>query len=167
MATGLAAQAAAAILPAFVARVEAAAAATALAIYSEATTLAGSLASGVAVTSVSLSAALGSAIPAATVVLIGGEAAVVAAGGAAQGATAIPVNSFTPTRVHPAGEVVSPPTVVGHAARAGLANAALNNAAGYAPRFAWALASQGVDNASLDADISTGLASVWNAVAGA
>jgi hypothetical protein len=75
--------------------------------------------------------------------------------------------AFTPARVHPAGELVSPPTVVGHAARAGLAAAVLNASGTYAPRFALALAAQSLDSSSTDAAISTGIAVVWSAMAGA
>lgn len=167
MASGLAAQADAAVVAAFIARVGVGAAASALNIYTEATTLSANLQSGVAVTSIPISAALGTAIAATTVVLVGNEAAVVAVGGAAQGATAIPVAAFTPTRVHVVGEFVSPPTVAGHAGRAGLAAAVANASATYAPRFAEALASLGIDNGSNDTAIQNGLASVWNVVAGA
>jgi len=71
-------------------------------------------------------------------------------------------------------------TVTGHAARALYATAVLNDpplsliangeviqahARQYA--FALALATQGIDNASTDAAIAIGVASVWNALAGA
>jgi len=71
-------------------------------------------------------------------------------------------------------------TVAGHAARASYASAVLGDpplsliwsAAPIVPArrayaFALALVGQGIDNTSTDAAISNGVASVWNALAGA
>ena len=71
-------------------------------------------------------------------------------------------------------------TVTGHAARAAYANVVLNDpplslawngapvqAAKRSYAFALALVGQGIDVNSTDADISSGVAAVWNALAGA
>ena len=71
-------------------------------------------------------------------------------------------------------------TVAGHAARAAYASAVLNNppltltwnGAPIQPAirpyaFALALVTQGIDGTSTDAAITIGIASVWNALAGA
>jgi hypothetical protein len=61
--------------------------------------------------------------------------------------------------------------VAGHVARAAYATKVLNSPAFWDPMyqraFAAALATQGLDATSLDPAIATGVASVWNALAGA
>jgi hypothetical protein len=58
------------------------------------------------------------------------------------------------------------PGVAGHQARAQLAQQVLRGST-YSQQFALALVTQGLDTTSTDAAISTGVASVWNALAGA
>jgi hypothetical protein len=57
-------------------------------------------------------------------------------------------------------------SVVDHVNRVALAKAVLNAPANWRAVFAEALASQGIDSTSTDAAINTGIASVWNAIAG-
>lgn len=168
----LATQAAAANDPNFQDKCEAAAIQTAENVYSEATTLNANLASGVAITSIPVTPNLGSTIANATAVSLGGEIAIVATGGGASGAAALTVLSFTPVRAHLTGEVISPPSPVGHAARAQLAMNVLNAASAYQAnpyraRFAWACAALGDTNATADATILAHISSVWNDLAGA
>lgn len=142
-----------------------AAAQTAVSVYSEATTLSGNLVSGTAITSIPISAALGSGIAAGTVISVGGETFVATA--TLAGATAISCNSQAPTRAHYVGEVVTPPTVAGHGLRAQLATSILNDPEHYRARFAWACASLGDTSATPDATILNHVSSVWNDIAGA
>ena len=162
----LASQATAAVDAGFTAKVEAAIVGAAVNIYNEASTLAANLAAGVPVTAIPITLALGAALAAGTVILVGGESVIVGAAGAPIGATSIPT-TWTPPAAHHAGEPISPPTVPGHGGRAGLAAAVLRNPSGFAVDFAWALASQGLDNTSTDTAISNMVAAVWNPMAGA
>jgi len=59
------------------------------------------------------------------------------------------------------------PGTQGHLARATLAAAVARNPDGFVAAFAAALAAQGIDKTSTDAQVSNGVASVWNLQAGA
>ncbi len=140
-------------------------AAAAASIYNEATVLTGSVKAGTANATFGITPALAVAITAGTLVHVGTEL-VVCAAGAAQNATSI-VTTTTTAIDHLQGEPVSPPAVVNHAARASYARQVLNSLQQYMVTWAEALAAQGLDKTSLDTAISNGVASLWNAMAGA
>jgi hypothetical protein len=110
---------------------------------------------------------LSSTIAAGVVINLGSDLFTVAAGGAASGASTIPVNSVTPAKVHLVGETLTPPTPVAHSSRIAYARNVLNDPNSYAANFTAAVAAQGVTSVSTDAVISSTVSAVWNALAGA
>lgn len=60
-----------------------------------------------------------------------------------------------------------PANTAGHAVRAAFASRVLNSLSSAVPAFAQALAAQGLDNTSTDAQISNGVSAAWNAICGA
>lgn len=149
-------------------RVEAAAVATARNVYSEATTLAANVASG-ANTQVTVTPNLSATIAAGVVVAVGGETFVVGTGGAASGQGVIPCATGTTfTRAHLIGELVSPPSLANHAARAVLATNVERAPDQYRSVFAWLVSTIEDGNLSAtDTAISNDVSAVWNGVAGA
>jgi hypothetical protein len=151
---------------AFQARCEAAAENAARNIYNEVTTLNGNLQATVAVTTIPITPNLSSPIAAGTVISVGGEDAVATL--TASGASAIGCASFTPTRNHVLGDVVSPPTIAGHVARAQLAVNFVRAPDFYKQLFTWGVAVIEDGNLSAtDAAIDNDVSSIWNVLAGA
>lgn len=171
MATGLAAQYAAAQNTDFQNKVQDAIVAQAITVLGELnlSQLTTGFAAATAVTSLSCTA-LPAAYVAGDIIQVGsdtnGERFQVAAAGAAANATAIPVTSKTSANAHGIGEMVFK-VVRNHANRVSLANRVLMGPEHLALMFADGMASQGLDDTSTDAAIQTSVQTLWDAYAGA
>jgi hypothetical protein len=161
-------QATAAVDPSFRSKVWQAVLAAAINISSEQIVLNQHIKVGTTVTSILVTPGIPSAITVGTLIVIDGEVFAVGTGGAAQGATTIPITSIITTILHVIGAIVSPPTVPNHAFRVAYASRVLNSQNNDILITEWAnaLASQLLNNASSDAQINTGVASLWDAFAG-